>query len=360
MATTMNNSRINHPEHNNNEPPAGQEIQKWKVYFNGSFRETHSRDRAGRALSLGKRFVWEGDVWHVPAAYVCRKGLVIDFCVQVPAERIRSFMDKWSLPAENNGFRLTDEQQMLIDADNPLFISMLPKVTANGKVLPCYRGTSVSWNPCFQEGNRPAAESVLGHYGLDPADGWVIWRYAFPWVTKHKPKLNALSVTLAQTPVAVPGSHFRASMPGTRITFTYPATGAQHTLTVLDFERRVMAHAPGVSANQDLPSHYTAMRYALSPELPDGALLVTDSVRSDQPRLKRTAPNKAHSSESTRAAAAGIIGMAVSPTAIIVGGDSQSKLYAACSALRFKPADDIEWRLVFYEKKRADVTVALL
>ncbi len=350
-------SRIKYTEDYHEWVPVEPKIPEWKVYFDGNFWGYHSRERAGKEISLDKQFVWEDEVWHIPAIYTCSKGLVIDFCVQVPAECIRSFTDKWNLSIENNGSGFTDEQRMQIEAENPLAININPKVVLNGAVLSGSHGCGVSWNPCFPEGNGLEAKSVTRHYGLDPACGWAIWRAAFPWTKKRKPQITTLSVTLMQEPVAMPGPHFHVSAPGERIEFTHPTTGAQHTLTVQEYEQHEMSREHIDSQNQEFPTHYTVMSYTLSPDLPDRAFNVTDCVRSDQPRQKHTNPNEPQASNSI---CIGIIGGADGPTAIIFGGSGQGKLHVACSALHFESVDDVEWRMAFHEKRREDVTVEMI
>ena len=346
-------SRITYAEE---QAPAELEAAEWKVYFDGSFWGHHGRDRAGRELSLYRQFVWEDAVHHIPAIYLCGKGLVMDFCVQIPAERIRSFIDQWHLSAEHHGTDLTDEQQMRLDAENPLSIRMSLKATVNGTALSSYRSCGVTWNPCFPEGGSPEAGSAVRHYGLDPDSGWAIKRVAFPWTTKRRPRITALSVTVAGEPVAVPGPHFRVSAPGEQFEFIHPATGGRHTLTVREYERREMSREHFDDHFQEFPTHYTVMTYTLSPGLPDGALTVADCVRSDSPRYERSHPAGSQAS----AVSVGVIGGADGPTAIFVGGPSQGRLHAACSALRFEPARDVEWRMVFFEKRRGEVTVELI
>ena len=65
----------------------------------------------------------------------------------------------------------------------------------------------------------------------------------------------------------------------------------------------------------------------------------------------------------------GIIGGADGPTAIFVTGISRKSgdkekvsesLHMACSALRFEPVDDVEWRIEFREKLREDIKLTLL
>ncbi len=351
-------SRIKYTKNYYEWVPVMPKIPEWKVYFDGNFWGHHGRERAGKEITLDKQFVWDDEVWHIPAIYACSKGLVLDFCVQIPAERIRSFMDKWNLSIKNDETNFTDEQQLQTDAENPLSIKINPKVVLNGTILSDYHACGVSWNPCLPEGNGLKAKSVAQHYGLDPAYGWVIWRAAYPWAKKHKPQITTLSVTLVQKPVAVSGPHFHVSVPGEHIAFAHPTTGTQHTLTVQEYEQHKMSHEYFENQDYEFPTHYTVMSYTLSPVLPDSAFTVIDCVRSDQPRQKSTNPNEPQTSSSV--CAVGIIGCADGPTAIVFGGSDQGKLHTACSALHFKPVDDVEWRMVFHEKRREDVTVELI
>ncbi|MDQ7095483.1 hypothetical protein REC12_17995 [Desulfosporosinus sp. PR] len=338
--------------------PVKPKIPEWKVYFDGNFWGHHDRERAGREISLAKQFVWDDEAWYIPAIYTCSKGLVVDFCLRVPAERIRFFMDKWNLSIENDGSGFTDEQQMQAKAENPLAFNMNSKVVLNETVLSGSRGCGVSWNPCFPEGNDIEAKNVIRHYGLDPAYGWAIWRAAFPWLKKPKPQITTLSITLMQRPVAVVGLHFHVSAPGERVDFTHPTTGAQHTLIVQEYEQHQMSCEHFNRQNQEFPPYCAVMSYTLSPDLPDEAFTVMDCLRSDQPRQKRTDPNEPQQVFS--GICFGIIGGAAGPTAIIFGGSEQGKLHHTCSALYFEPVDDVEWRTVFHEKSRKDITVEII
>lgn len=350
-------SRIKYTEDYYEWVPVEPKMPEWKVYFDGNFWGHHGRERAGKEISLDRQFVWDDEVGNIPAIYTCSKGLVVDFCIQVPAAHIRSFMDKWNLSIENDGTDFTDEQRMQIDAENPLAININSKVVLNGTVLSGSHGCGVSWNPCFPEGYGLEAKSVTLHYGLDPACGWVIWRSAFPWTKKRKPQITTLSVTLMQEPVAMSGPHFHVPAPGQRIEFKHPTTSAQHTLTVQEYEQHEMSLEHFDSQNQEFPTHYTVMSYTLSPDLPDGAFTVTDCLPSDQPRQKLTNPNEPQASGSI---CLGIIGGADGSNAIIFGGSGQGKLHVACSALHFEPVDDVDWRMVFHEQRREDVTVELI
>lgn len=338
--------------------PPEPKLPEWKVYFDGSFWGHHGRERAGKEISIRKQFTWGEKVWYIPAIYACSKGLVVDFCVQIPADCIQAFMDKWNLSIENDGSDFTNERRMRIDAENPLSINMSPEVVLNGKVLTSSHGCGLSWNPFFPECNGIEAKGVLEQYGLDSTCGWAIWRSTFPWATKRKPLITSLSVTLKQNLVAFPGPHFHVSAPGDCIKFTYPTTGVQHKLTVQEYERKEITIEHFGDKNYEYPRQCIVMSYTLSPDLPDNAFIVIDCEESDHPRKKQVHSNEPQSI--AYCTAIGIIGGVDGPTAIVVSGIEQGKFRTACSALHFDPIDDVEWQMIFHMKTCEDITVILM
>ena len=56
----------------------------------------------------------------------------------------------------------------------------------------------------------------------------------------------------------------------------------------------------------------------------------------------------------------GIIGGADGPTAVIGGQDKPGKLHAACSSLHFEPVEQVEWRIVFRERKCEGTDIDLI
>lgn len=66
------------------------------VSFSGNFWGHNSREHAGRKIPVKKRFQWAGRHWLIPAVYSCGKGLVLDFCMEISPEEIRSFMEHWN------------------------------------------------------------------------------------------------------------------------------------------------------------------------------------------------------------------------------------------------------------------------
>lgn len=341
--------------------PVKPPIPEWKVYFEGSCWGNSGHERAGKEISLNKQFFWNDEVWKIPAIYTCSKGLIVDFCLQVPPERISFFMDKWKLAANNLGSGYTEEQRMKIDAENPLAININPKVALNGVDLSSSHGSGLYWNPCLPEGNNLESWSVMRHYGLDPEQGYAIWRSAFLWKTKRKPQIKTLSVRMAQEPISIPGPHFEASLPGEQFEFTHPSTGKTHILTVQEYERQELSELSVERFNDpglEIPRHYIMMSYTLSPDLPNQAFMIADCAKGDRPRQKHTNPKAPQATGDI--CCIGIIGGADGPTAIVLGNGSQSELRAACSALHFEPVGDVIWRITFYEKTRSDITVELI
>lgn len=321
-----------------------------KVYFEGSFWSHRSRDHAGKEIPVNKEFLWDKICCFVPSVYSCAKGLVIDFLARVPAEEIRAFMDKWNLSVDNDSCKnFTREQQMKLDADNPLELELRLEAAVNGKTLKADHSSSTCWNPCVPRGICATAgeEDVIQHYGLNPEFGWGIHRFYFRWATRRHPEIKSLSLTLKQNLISVPGPHFQATDPGDSFTFVCPETGESHTLTVQEIEPQEMKKEHLTFQGQEFPTHYTFMSYTIDPELPDGVLTLEDCAESDAPRGEKN----------LGASSIAIIGGSSGPAGIILG--KENKLRVACSSLHFEPVEQVEWRLVFHERRKEDLTVEL-
>lgn len=327
---------------------------KWAVYFDGGFWSHRGCKRAGKEVNTNRHFVWNNQEWCVPCVYACSQGLVLDFCIKVPIESIRSFTEKWKLSVSSNISDFTNEQQMQIETENPLTVSCRPEAFVNGKRLSISHSSALSWNPCFPEYNEQAAEDILKHYGLEAEFGWIIWRTAFRWATSRKPQMTSLDITLKHDAVPVPGFHFHLPADAERqIEFTHPVTKQPHTLTVQEYEQQEVAENGFGDESYEYPAHYVAMSYTLSPDLPDNEFQIMDCDDGDRPRKKQTNPYEPQS-----IAACAIIGAAVGITALTDNSGSP-KIHAVCSALHFQPVDHVEWRTVFYKKGCDDITINL-
>lgn len=338
-------------------------VPEWKVYFDGSFWGHRGKDRAGTEIRIDKQFEWAGRNWLIPAAYSCGKGLVVDFCMRVNAEEIRSFMKKWNIDGENESCgRFTTEQQMELDLDNPLCFSFVPRPELNGKKLQASHGCAVAYNPCLPEGivNESEAEWIIEHYGLNSDCGWVVFRSAFPWKCKRRPKIKALSVLMEQQPERIPGPHFKAHAPGDSFSFVHPVSRTEYTLTVRELEQQTLPQNAFPPDRLTYPAHFTAMSYTLFPEAP-ASVTVSDCDEGDKPLVISPSDDPFSPAAVNDAACIGIIGGADGPTALVFGGNSRGKLRAACSSLHFEPVrHDVEWRITFHEKSFEDLSVTLI
>ena len=342
--------------------PAAEPIAtEWKAYFDSGFWGHHGKDRAGEELPIGKRFEWAGRPWLIPAAYACAKGLIVDFCMRVVAEEIRAFMKKWDLTQENDSYEnFTREQQMEMERDNPLCFDFGAELELNGRRLRAVHGYATCYNPCLPEGTVDEWEAkwAVAHYGLDTAYGWVICRSAFPWVSKRRPKIRTLSLTMEQHPVPIPGPHFTVKAPGDSFRFVHPVSRTAYTLTVKELEQQTLPKNSFGSDRWFYPTHFTAMQYTLSPETM-ARIAVSDCDEGDKP-LEIWSDADAVAPPVSGAAVC-VIGGADGPTALVVGTGAQGKRCTACSALHFEPVEgDIEWRVTFHEKQFEDLTVRLL
>lgn len=343
-------------------PVAPAKPEKWKVYFEGNFWcNGRGKGWPGKETVIGKGFCWGQENWLVPAVYLCLKGLVVDFCVEISPERIKAFIDKWKIQ-ELEEEELTQKLREQIEMENPLNIDFRPVVQVNGETLMAKSGCAVSWIPqsCLPEGERNEleAESCLAHYGLDKSRGWVVCRWNFPWVTAQRPKLKYLQIELKRELTKMEGIHFFTPEVGEEISFTHPVTGQTHKLTVLACEAETLAPQPWRQGEFELPNHCVTMTYRLEPELSDRSFRVLDCEQSDAPRVKST-----EGSAETNASTIGIIGGADGPTAVTVVAKETGRgeqTHTAISALHFEPQRSTQWHTVFYEKLMEDKEVTLL
>ena len=350
--------------------PAAPIPAEWKVTYDGGFWS--DRGKAGEEISVSRHFRWEKENWYIPAVYLCGKGLVVDFCREVELEVLLAYIEKWDLYNEERN-HYTKEQQEQMEREHPLSSNFHSQSVVNGKTLASDRGCGITWVPesCVPEGIRQnrEAKQVVEHYGLDQNRCWELRRCTYPWVTARKPKLKTLSLELEREPERIPGPVFDAPQPGESVILVHPQTGAEHILTVQEYEKQTLSERSLWNDSLEYPKYYTAMSYTVEPEIP--GLMIRDRADSDQPRPKKKELDGITTEEAAAlaliggadgpvsVAAIGVIGGADGPTALIFG-HTKPKLHAACSALRFESAEKVQWQPVFSIKLMEDITVEVL
>lgn len=341
--------------------------KEWKVYFSGNFWGHKKGERCCKEIPVNREFLWNGEKCCIPAVYTNTKGIVVDFCKEVPAAKIQAFFTKWKLIEEREGVvierEFTEEERHQIEQENPFTWDFRPYIYVNGKELEHGHGCSVSWNPCLQEAaviREMEAEAAVEHYGLDLKQGWRIWRFMFQWRTKTKPVLRDICMELKSSPVEISGPRFVVEKAGDEVRFPHPITGTEHVLKVMEFSEQTMEKDPFPERQMEWPGHFKQLKYTLTPELPDGKIRIFDCAGSDVPKKRLAADGNVSDRKDqsgSGAAAIGIIGGADGPTSIFIAEKVRENVHLAFSALHFEPVSRVEWRMTFYEKMREDIEV---
>lgn len=127
---------------------------EWKVYFKGSFWGHHERDHAGKEIAIRQTFFWGEEEWLIPSLYVCGKGIVIDFCKKIPVKKIQEFMDKWNFGFDDTYCEFSQDDRMLIDAENPLNADLSPHIILNRNILTRKNSYGFAWIPSLPESRK--------------------------------------------------------------------------------------------------------------------------------------------------------------------------------------------------------------
>lgn len=355
---------------------ARQKKQKQQVYFDlNAPREDRCRKRRpGRELPVQRTFSWGGTEWRIPAVYACAQGLVADFVRRVPAGSIQDFAGRWKLRPDEDRYDFTREERMRLDSEDPLTFDFSPTLLLNGRPLHSSDGRGTCWNPlpgCHAPNDLP----LLEHYGLDPADGWVFWRYNFPWKTKHKPPIRSLAVYMEADRVSLPGPHITVQREGGSFPFTGP-DGMAHTLTVREYTHEVLPYGTSRDGDFLYPDHCVTLGYTVEPPLPRSAFHLVDCSEGNRPcRVHKPAP---YEPEQAMAAAVcvlgtepdlpketqvGIIGSADGPTAIFIAtaqDAAKPRMHYDVSSLYFERPETLEWLMVFQKLPYEPVKIKLL
>lgn len=313
------------------------------VSFLGGFWE---RGKPGKAVPIGKSFSWGGNLWQIPAVYPRKEGLVADFCVEVPPERIGAFLERLeALPQ-------AEQESLAVSPENPWHIDPRTSLTLNGKRLPEKHGSAVIWNPLGD--NDFASAAPLLAYGCDRESGWVFLRKAYSWYRQRRPALQSLTLTLQAKPVRLPSEPFQTPPVGESLVLTHPTTGKAYTLTVQDLSQEELDE----NFLLNHPTHYTCMVYTLSPELPEASFTLRDCGENDP----APEPVMLGGDIPDCAASIGIIGGTDGPTALFLSrpGSAQAHLHTAFSAFHYTTPETVTWRMDFKEKPWEDLTVDLL
>lgn len=300
---------------------------RWNVGFGTGFADYCEREKAGQELTVNRQFFWANESWCIPSIYLCDNGIVVDTYMEVSAETVDEFMNKWgSRPTEE----LTIEEQMLREKDDPLAVEVHGMLDVNDRNIPRRQTISLVWNP--RADNPWQARRTLEHYGLDREKGYLLRRELF-LRRGNNPPIRTMQLHLTCEPVSIPGERFYAPKPGESIDITHPLTAATHRLTVTSQTREALD--PNFLSNH--PCCYTRLGFNLDPQIGKEFFTIMDCDPGDPVDGGISAQRTANF-----------------PVKTPVAG------HWAVSSLRYTPADLITWRTVFRLKTRDDVTLSIL
>lgn len=328
----------------------------WAVCFDGGFWAKNAEGEAGEEIKVNKSFPWGGEIWHIPSVYLCKEGLVVDFCIEIQPEKEKAFMDKWYpiLADENN---LSRELEEFMERENPMDVNFSASLAVNGNALVASHGCAINHIPsgCLPEGEccERDSGSVIAHYGLDENRVWCFHRVSFPWKAKRQSVIKSVNLKLERSPVAIDGIRFKNPKVGDEISFEHPVHKTTHKITVLGYEKQELDIQRISDGCYEFPSHHTAMTYTLEPDLSPRDFQLRDCLDNEQPKLKSDI-------QMNGASCVGIIGGADGPTAIFSSAGHGAQQKVALSSLRFEHAKDIEWKIVFRQKLTGDIEIELI
>ncbi len=305
--------------------------EPWEVCYPGGGCEP------GEEIAVGARFDCAGHEWRIPAVYACREGLVVDVAIATDTGAVRAFLAKWAPDGDTRISRFSKAERMRLERESPTNLDFGITLTLNGRELK-YNGMSGSgWAP-IEGWENGSALRKLEHYGLDKTRCWQFSRIRFPW--KQREEIESLSAEIELRPAEIPGETFTVSGAGDVIRLTNPETGAEYSLTVLDYGAETIEQEDFGIDEYEYPSNCAVMEYALAPD--DCGVSICDSTEGDRPRRK---------SPGIGSASGGVF-------AIIRSGSGGGR--CAASSMYFEAPERIEWLPVFRAETPEGAVVRLI
>jgi len=321
---------------------------EWKVTWDGGFWEQIGE--AGTEIKVGKFFSWEDETWNLPSVYLCNEGLVADYCIAINMERLHAFLEKWNFQDEDSdGF--SQRELEMISQEQPMDIRFQSEMACNQKPLESHGGCSICYIPASLQGDEPVEDptvvQVMKHYGLDPANAWVIWRCSYGFENEEMESIiKTLDITFKRNMDQVYGESLGDLNEGDKKTIVHPLTGEIYELTVEKATKETLEHSIIAQPNMEFPTHFQALAYSFSPELEDCTFTLQDFQEGDSARMIK------QSDDGPVASSMAIIGGSHNVTSINGG-----KVKTVCSSMHFDEEFRTEWVPVFRVKNRDDIFV---
>ncbi len=332
-----------------------------RVYFGGNFWGHSQKERAGKKVGLNQSFEWDGYTWLIPSAYLCSKGLVLDFCKRIPRHRIQSIMDQWEEKAKH--MQLSPEEHELLEFENPM--NALPhfKAMVNRRPSENIRMCTVCWNPLRSEREQEAKEVIelVEEYHCDKEQGWQFTRAMIPWPYQRRP--GRINLTLNLEPYTLPypcGQHFTFCKEDSRrqLQILHPVSGKEYTLSINGMQSELLPErafrALGIC---EYPRNMARLAYHYEQEAAYSEFMIHDCAQGDPPR--RLPPQEGGTVKNDFAASIGIIGGVSAAFTPDQEQENYIREQYAFSALHFETVQQVEWRISAMIKRGEALTLEL-
>lgn len=323
-------------------------LLEWKVTWEGGFWEQIGE--AGTEIRVGKSFSWEDEMWNLTSVYLCKKGLVVDYCIEINMERVNAFLEKWNFRDEDPD-RLSQKELEMIQQEQPMDIRFHSEMICNQKTLETQGGCSICYIPASLQIDDsdmdPVVTQVLEHYELDPSKVWVIWRCSYGFENEEfVGTIKALDITFKRDTDPMYGETLGNLKEGDQKKIAHPLTGENYELTIEKATTETLDQSWIAQPSMEFPTHFQALAYSLIPEPEDSTFTLQDFQEGDSARMIE------QSDDGPVASSVAIIGGAHNVTSI-----SGGKVKTVCSSMHFEKKFKTEWVPVFRLKNKEDISV---
>ena len=328
------------------EEPVELPAPEWKVTWDGDLFDPNPDMVGAEPFAVNAWFHWAGIDWYVPEVYPFEKGIVMHLLGKVDPDLV---------PLDEYEGYISPEAYERMMAENPLNLHTWQELSINDMAMRPAGSMGITWVP--NQNWNVESKWFLEHYGLDLNYAWQIHKVKLFWPACGKMEIEKMSLTMKQHPVSISGTHFKTPDAGNCVILTHPQTDKEYILHIDDIKQETAAFSRLHDQELEYPICYTQMKFRIEPDMTPNQFRIVDCAQSDQPRAR----NGVKRNDGCSAVSFGVIGGADGPTTIILGQPNSEVIrsHMANSSLRFEPAKEIEWRIVFQEIPNENMIVFL-
>lgn len=286
-----------------------------------------------KEIIINKEFIWNEDRFRILSLKNTNGKAVVKICKQAEKDQLLAAYEKereYGLPYMAMAGELTHMQLEIRESVSPLSDNFRGAFLAGDQAYEArFFGTDY-WDPVivcrepkWQE-YQEKLKKTLAFYGLDSSCGWLFISFACAALSLEELRTSRLS--LSADKVVIPGETFAVNGPGEEFCFVHPLRNTRHTLKVLQYEKTRLSHE---ADKHQYPPYCVMMEYTVAPKLDQEAFDIRDCGDGDGPK----------------------------PSLLFYRDTQEGRV--AVSSMYEKPSGDITWRMLFYEKTKEDITIAL-